>query len=209
MYFTKQSGPKGRALTIFDLLFLLAALASVVTLAVAATFAVRGPRRRALKIIRVYGVCVLAYLTVGVATAFLKPQRVMPTRDPWCFDDWCLAVEQVSQTPSQQGTSYRVELRIISRAGRVAQRARGAWIYLIDDQGRLYSPDPDPSAVPLDILLQPHESVTTSRTFRVSADVHGLGLLTGHGGPYCGPMAFLVIGESGCLFKKPTMIRIQ
>jgi len=196
-------------MTVFDLLFLLAALASLVTLVAAAAFAVRGPRRRALKILRVYGICVLAYLIVGVVTAFLKPQRVIPTGLPWCFDDWCLTVEGVSQTPSQQGVSYRVELRIFSRAGRVAQRARGAWIYLIDDQGRLYSPDPDPSAVPLDVLLQPRESVTTSRTFHVSADVHGLGLLTGHGGSYCGPTAFLIIGETGCLFKKPTMIRIQ
>jgi len=196
-------------MTIFDLLFLLATLASVVTLAAVTVFAVRGPRPRALKILRVYGICVLAYLTVGVATAFLKPQRVIPTRDPWCFDDWCLTVEGVSQTPSQQGISYRVELRIFSRAGRVAQRASGAWIYLIDEQGRRYSPDPDPSTVPLDILLQPHESVTTSRTFHVSADVHGLGLLTGHGGSYCGPMAFLIVGESGCLFRKPTVIRIR
>jgi len=196
-------------MTIFDLLFLLATLASVVTLAAVTVFAVRGPRPRALKILRVYGICVLAYLTVGVATAFLKPQRVIPTRDPWCFDDWCLTVEGVSQTPNQQGISYRVELRIFSRAGRVAQRASGAWIYLIDEQGRRYSPDPDPSTVPLDILLQPHESVTTSRTFHVSADVHGLGLLTGHGGSYCGPMAFLIVGESGCLFRKPTVIRIR
>jgi hypothetical protein len=196
-------------MSVFDLLFLLAALASAVALVAATFFAVRGPRRRALNILRVYGICVLAYLTVGVATAFLRPQRVMATRDPWCFDDWCLTVEQVSQTTSQQDIRYRVELRIFSRARRAAQRASGAWIYLIDDQGRRYSPDPDPSAVPLDILLQPHESVTTSRTFRVSADVHGLGLLTGHGGSYCGPMAFLIIGESGCLFKKPAMIRIQ
>ena len=208
MYFIKQRRPKVRGMTIFDLLFLLAALASLVTLA-AAIFAVRGLSRRALKILRVYGICVLAYLTVGVATAFLKPQHVIPTREPWCFDDWCLAVEEVSQMPSPQGISYRVELRIISRARRVAQRARGAWIYLIDDQGSLYSPDPDPSAVPLDILLQPHESITTSRTFHVSAEVYGLGLLTRQGGSYCGPMTFLIIGDSGCLFKKPTMIRIQ
>jgi hypothetical protein len=196
-------------MTIFDLLFLLAGVASVVTLATAAIFAVRGFRQSALKTLGAYGICALAYLTVGVATSFLKPQRVIPMRDPWCFDDWCLTVEGVSQTPNQQGISYRVELRIFSRAGRVAQRATGAWIYLIDDQGRRYSPDVDPSVVPLDVLLQPHESVTTSRTFHVSTDVHGLGLVTGHGGAYCGSGAFLIIGESGCLFKKPTMVRIQ
>jgi hypothetical protein len=196
-------------MTIFDLLFLLAALASVVSLGVAAVFALRGRRARALKILGLDLSCALFYLLVGVAVAFLKPQRVIRTGDPWCFDDWCLTVEKVSRTPGQLDTSYRVELRIFSRAGRVAQRANGAWIYLIDDRGRRYSPDPDPSAVPLDVLLQPRESVNTSRLFHVPDDIHQLGLITGHGGPYCGPMAFLIIGESGCLFKKPTVIRIQ
>jgi len=129
--------------------------------------------------------------------------------DPWCFDDWCLTVEKVSRRSGQLGTSYRVELRIFSRAGRVAQRANGAWIYLIDDRGRRYSPDLDSSVAPLDLLLQPHQSVNTSRLFHVPDDVHQLGLITGHGGPYCGPMAFLIIGEGGCLFRKPTVIRIQ
>jgi len=196
-------------MTIFDLLFLLAILVSVVTLVAATVMAVRGSHRRALKIFLGYGIGVLCYLAAGTATAFLKPQRVIPRGDPWCFDDWCLTVQDVSQTLGQRGISYRVELRIFSRARRVAQRASGAWIYLIDDEGRLYTPDPNPSAVPLDVQLQPDESVTTSRSFLVPATVHRLGLVTGHGGSYCGWGAFLIIGESGCLFKKPTMIRIQ
>lgn len=196
-------------MTVFDLLFLLAAATSVITIAVAAVYAVRGLHRRPLKILGVYAICLLAYLLVGLATSFLKPQRVIHTGDPWCFDDWCLTVEKVSQTPASSDISYRVALRISSRAGRATQRASGAWIYLIDDQGRRYSPDADPSAVPLDTLLQPLESVTTWRTFHVPRGAHQLGLVTGHGGPYCGPMAFLVIGEAGCLFKKPTMIRLQ
>jgi len=118
-------------------------------------------------------------------------------------------LQEVSHAPGPLGTSYHVGLRIFSRAGRVSQRANEAWIYLIDDRGHLYSPDPDPSAVPLDVLLQPQESVTTSRVFNVPADAHRFGLITGHGGPYCGPMAWLIIGESGCLFGKPTMIRIE
>jgi hypothetical protein len=36
-----------------------------------------------------------------------------------------------------------------------------------------------------------------------------LGLITGHGGAYCGAMSVLVIGEGGCWFHKPAMIRIQ
>ncbi len=196
-------------MTVFDLLFILAFLVSVVTMAVAAAFAIRGQLPRSLKILRLYCICAAGYFAIAVAIAFLKPQRMMSIGDPWCFDDWCLTIEKVDRTEGLSQVSYNVELRIFSRARRVTQRANGAWIYLIDDRGRRYSPDPAPSAVPLDTLLRPLESATTLRVFHVPADAHGLGLITGHGGRYCGPMDMLIIGSGGCLFRKPTMIRIQ
>ena len=196
-------------MTIFDLLFILAFLISVVTMAVAAVFAVRGRLSSARKILRLYCICAAAYIAIALAVSLLKPQRVMSIGDPWCFDDWCLTVESVDRTAGPSQVSYNVALRIYSRARRVSQRAKGAWIYLIDGQGRRYPPDPAPSAVPLDALLQPLESATTLRVFHVPPDAHELGLITGHGGPYCGPMDLLIIGSGGCLFRKPAMIRIQ
>lgn len=196
-------------MSLFDLVFLLAVLASVVTLVVVAFFAIRGHRSRALRILRGYLACAAVYLLAGMAVSFLKPQRVIPVGEAWCFDDWCLTAEKVSRTPAAAKISYQVGLRISSRARRVAQRARGAWIYLIDDRGHLYSPDPDPSAVPLDVLLQPGQAASTSRVFEVPAGVRLVGLVTGHGGPYCGPMDIVIIGSAGCLFKKPAMIRIE
>lgn len=195
-------------LTIFDLLFLLAVLASAATFGALANSIVRRRRARMLKILRIYALCALAYFMTGVAVAFLRPQRVISVGDPWCFDDWCLSVEDVKESLEPLGPSYNVTLRVFSRAGRVAQRANGAWIYLIDERGKLYPPDPDPSAVPLNVLLQPHEAVTTSRIFHVPNSARPIGLVTGHGGRYCGPMAFLVIGECGCIFRRPTMIGI-
>jgi hypothetical protein len=116
---------------------------------------------------------------------------------------------KVHKIPSQTDTTYQVGLRIFSRAGRVAQRANGAWIYLIDSDGRRFSPDPDPSTVPLDTELQPKESLQTTRTFHVPADARQLGLITGHGGAYCGLMSFLVMGDSGCVFHKPSIVQID
>lgn len=196
-------------MTLFDLLFLLAVLLSLITLSMVVFFAARGTGARALKILRVYAVCVVMYLLVGAAISFFSPQRLLSINDPWCFDDWCLQAQNVTHSTGPAGNLYRIDLRIFSRAGRVAQRAKGAWIYLIDDKGRRFSPDPDSSAVPLDVLLQPEESVTTSRVFHVPGNTRGLGLITGHGGAYCGAMSFLIIGEGGCWFGKPTMIRIQ
>lgn len=190
-------------------MFLLALLSTVVTLIALLVITIRGRFRAARKVFGIYLICAVLYLGVGVAVSFARPQRIMTVGDSWCFDDWCLAVDKVNRTPEGVDINYQIALRIFSRAGRVSQRANGAWIYLIDDQKRRYAPEPQSTDVPLDTPLQPDQSLPTSRTFRVPAKARQLGLITGHGGPYCGPMSFFVIGDSGCLFGKPPMIRIQ
>lgn len=196
-------------MTLFDLLFILVVLMSMVMLAVIAAQAVRGRRASALKLLRVFGVSAAAYVTASFAVALVAPQRVLAVGDPWCFDDWCLTVERVTPNPSAGYVSYQLDLRIFSRARRVAQRARGAWAFLIDDHGRRYAPELNAADVPLDVLLQPGESVAARRVFHVPSGVRAAGFITGHGGPYCGPMDILVIGASGCVFGKPTMVQIQ
>jgi hypothetical protein len=193
-------------MTVFDLLFLAVVLASLMTLiAVAAAF-IRRRRAHALVMLRKFGLCAAAYLAIVAVVGFMSPQRVLNIGDPWCFDDWCLSVEGVSLMPKAAQIDYTVSLRIFSRALRVAQRARGAWVYLIDDRGRRYAPEPDAYSVPLDVLLQPGETVTTSRRFEVPADARGLGLITGHGGPCCFPD--FIIGDEASLFHKRTFIRL-
>jgi len=196
-------------MSLFELFFLLAVLVSATTLTVIVVLALRGRRRQALTLLGIFGICVVSYLAAGVLISFAAPQLILRVGEPLCFDDWCLSVEQVSRAPGPVENSYLVSLRIFSRARRVAQRANGAWIYLIDDRGHLYPPDPDPSAVPLEHTLQPGESILASRVFHVPLNVHRLGLVTGQGSSYCGPMNFLIIGQGGCLFGKPAMIRIQ
>jgi len=194
--------------TLFDLLFLASALAAIASVVMAAAFAVGGRGDRAVAILKRLGMGVLAYAALLLIVAAATPQKIMQPGDPWCFDDWCLSVEGVTQMPTPSGAYYTVSLRVFSEAKRVSQRANGAWIYLIDSRGVRYSPVPTASDTPLDVLLQPGESVKTSRTFLVPNRVHELGLITGHGGPYCS-MLPPVIGEGGCLFNKPTMVRIE
>ena len=196
-------------MSIFDLLFLLAVLTTSITLAAAVVSAMRGRGAKALKVITVWASCAAAYLTVGLGVSYVRPQLILRVGDPWCFDDWCLAVDNVGQDPTPPQVSYNVRFRIFSRAGRVTQRANGAWIYLIDESGRLYAPQADPAAIPLDVALRPNESVATARIFRVPPGVHTLGLITGHGGDYCGAMSVLIMGQGGCWFHRPAMIRIQ
>lgn len=196
-------------MTVFDLLFLVAVLCSAVVLIAVAVLAMRGHFRRARRVLGAYAIAAGAYVVAGVIVSGIQRQHVIDLGAPWCFDDWCLTAERVTRTLEGATAVDRVDLRISSRARRVTQRASGAWLFLIDGSGHLYAPQFDSSAVPLDVRLQPGESVATTRVFRLPAATSSVGLITGHGGDYCGVMSYLVIGQSGCLFHKPTMIRIE
>jgi len=196
-------------MTIFELIFVAGVLASVLTLGTAAIAVLRGRRAKAVRVLVVYGVCVALYVAISLTVAYLRPQRIRGTFDPWCFDDWCLQVQNVDKAPAGSNLDYRVEFRIFSTARRVTQRANGVWIYLFDERHRLYAPNPDATATPLDVELAPLESVETSRVFEVPGDVQALGLITGHPGAYCGSFSVLFIGEATCLFARPEMIRIK
>ena len=196
-------------MTIFDLLFLACVLATAITLTFAVIFALRGRGAKALSIARAYGFCAVAYLAIAMAVDFFKPQRVLAVGAPWCLDDWCLQVENASRATDGPKVTYDIRLRIFSTARGITQRANGAWPYLIDERGHRYAANLDPSAVPLTVQLGPGQSVTTSRKFEVPGDVGALGLITGHDGPCCGAMSLLIIGEGGCLFNRPTLVRIN
>lgn len=193
-------------MTIFDLLFIVLVLTSAATLMTALVAAFRGQGRRSLRIVARLGVCAAVYVTVVAVVALFAPQRVIAVGDSWCFDDWCLSVQKVTRTAAADRASYRVSLVISSRARRVSQRAKGAWIYLIDGRGNRYAPEPDSAEIPLDTRLAPGEAVKTSRVFNLPADARQIGLVTGHG-PCC--IATFIIGDPGSLFHKRTYIRLD
>jgi hypothetical protein len=192
----------------FELWFLASVPLSIVIFLVAGVSAFRGRRQRAIRIVKCWGLYLAVYMAVALAVDFIQPRHTMRVGDPWCFDHWCLAVEKVDVVPAQSETAYNIKLRIFNSSHRVVQWTSNAWIYLIDDKGHLYPPVDDPSAVRLDIKLQPEQSVMTSHVFHVPAKVQDLGLITGHGGSYCNGMGLFIIGGASCLFNKPPMVRI-
>lgn len=196
-------------MAVSDLVFLLFTIYSGLSLVSAGVFAIRRRAPMAQRIVGIWLISAAVYLLVSVGVSFFRPQAIKAVREPWCFDDWCLTVERTRLVKTSVANIYTIDLLIHSAARRVDQRANGAWIYLIDGRGRRFIPDLDPTAVPLDILLRPQQSITTALTFHLPPDTRAVGVVTGHGGPYCGPMNFLVIGDSGCLFHKPPMIRIE
>lgn len=194
-------------MNIFDLLFLVAALATVVCLVIAAALLLLRRRHSAQYLLVAWGIGATIYLATGLTVSRIAPQRLVRVGEPWCFDDWCLAADRLA-AGTAPGT-YIVKLRLISPAGRVRQRALGAWLFLRDQHGRRYAPVMDPSALPLDTPLDPGQTIRTTRLFELPVGARPTGLITGHGGPYCGWSSVLIIGQGGCLFGRPAIIDLS
>lgn len=192
-------------MSVFDLLFIALFVTTAGLLVVAGYSAVRGRRRRSAVILRRLGIVWAAYLGVTIITSAIKPRRALNVGERICYDDWCIGVEHVEHSAATGLNRYVVTLRLSSVARRVSQRENGIVVYLTDDSGRRFDPLSEQSAIGLNVLLGPHESVTTKRTFDAPADLHNPGLVIAHEGGI--PMGWLIIGDEGW-FRKPTIVKL-
>lgn len=188
-------------MTIFDLLFLALALGSVVTLLAAAVLALSGKRARSLELLKRWGIGFAAYMGVVVATSVLLPRSVARLGEALCNDDWCLTVEGIGR----EGNTYRVGLKMESRAARVTQREFGVLVYLTDTEGRRYTPRAETGEVAFDVPLRPQEAVQTARTFDLPEGVRPAGLVVRYGSGF--PIGWFIIGYP-TWFRKPTIVTL-
>jgi len=197
---------------IFTLILLLCLLASLITFIVAAYCAIRGQRARTVTLLARWGICAIVYLIVSVGVSLLKPTKIVNLGQDWCFDDWCIAVERVTPSPSteRERTVYTTDVRIFN-AARSPEAARGFWVYLRDEHDRRYEPLPGSWTDVIATRVGPGAFARTSIAFVVPQDVRELGFVTGHGGGSpCGFLpSLLEIGQGGCLFRRPNMIRVK
>ena len=192
-------------MTIFDLLFIAAFLATVAAVLTAAYFAFRGKPARGSRIVRNWALSACIYIGVVVLVSLAVPRRVLGLGDSRCYDDWCISIDSVKREPSSGQVSYLATLKLSSRARRVSQRENNLAVYLTDDRGRRYGAIPEESEVPLNALLGPQESISATRTFKVPADAQGIGVVIAHEGGF--PVRWLIIGEEGW-FRKPTIVPV-
>ncbi len=192
-------------MTIFDLIFIIVFLTCVVILLMALVAAVQRRRARCLALGRTLGVLVGVYLAIVILVSLVSPRRVLKIGEEQCWDDWCAVVAEVETHEDQGAVVYKVTMRISSRAGRRAQRGLDTHIYLTDDTGRRFDPEPDPDAIPFDRLLQPRESVEIVRTFTLPRGARRPLLVVSHGSGF---PANLIIGESESLFHKRTAVQL-
>jgi hypothetical protein len=193
-------------MNIFEPLFLLLVLVTLITLITAAVFAARGKFARAGRILRRLGIGAGVYFAIVIAVSIFSPQRVYHVGDTQCFDDWCIQVVGAQWTTAPAVGRYEVTLRLSSRAKRTPMGEKGTAVYLVDEHARRYDPVADGAAVPLDVVLQPGESITVTRRFDVPRDTPSLGLIYTHEGGF--PIGWLIITEGGW-FQKPPVVRLN
>ncbi len=178
-------------------------------------------RRRRLAKLLTTGLAIYAgvYLLLLVGVSLLSPQRVLAMHDVRCFDDWCMAVEQVEQRPAigtvqAQGSFYLVTLQVSSQAKRIRQRELDTSVFLLDDGGKRYDLSPTgqraleaagQAGQPLNSWLDAGAAFTHIAVFDLPPGVSQPGLVIAHG-------AFpgsIIIGDDQSILHKPTIMRLS
>jgi hypothetical protein len=152
------------------------------------------------------------YIAATIVAARLAPQRVIDIGSSYCMDIWCIGVERVRAVPRGQDVLYKVDVRIFSDGNSVRTSARGANVYLLDEQGRRYELMNDPSVPPVDTPLDPRQSVETTLTFAVAPDARQLFLPCSYhhiGDEPSAPFwVRLYFGSEAGYMHKRTMLRV-
>ncbi len=178
-------------------------------------------RRRRLAKLLATGLVIYAgvYAILLVSVSLLSPQRVLAIHEVRCFDDWCMAVEQVEQRPAigsvhAQGSFYLVTLQVSSLAKRIRQRELDTAVFLVDERGVRYDPSPagqqaleaaGQAGLPLNSWLDAGAAFSHTAVFDLPPGVSQPGLVISHS-------AFpgsLIIGDDQGFLHKPTIMRLS
>jgi hypothetical protein len=188
-------------MSVFDLTFLLVALAAIATLAGVLLMAAAGQVARAGRVLRRLLVCAAVYMLVVIGVSPLPGRRVVQRGTARCFDDWCIAVTG----GQQQGAVYQVGVTVSSVAKRAVRRERGVEVLLEDASGRRYEPVGALSRGALDAELAPGGTARAVRAFQLPAGTRPVGAVVTHSGGF--PIRWFVIGEEAW-FHKPALMEL-
>src|SRR5689334_9334840 len=135
-------------MNIYEPLFLLLALAAVVTLAAALVLTLAGRFKRAGRVLLRLGSVATVYMTIVIVTTLFISPRVFQVGDEQGREDWCITVTNWRRSADVPSGNVEIGLRISNHARRVAMGERGTVIYLVDTQKRRFNPLPNSAELP-------------------------------------------------------------
>lgn len=155
---------------------------------------------------------VYAILLIGISLR--SNEHVLTLNENTCFDDWCVAVVDVSKKTYQNNLDdYYIKLRISSKAKRVSQKPDHPNIFLADSLGKHNEDFAAKSQFekengiqkPINSPVQPQSSYDTFLVFRTVHDATNKRLVINEGSF---PVQ-LMIGDRESFLYKDTIFEIQ
>lgn len=127
-------------MTLFDLLFLVCALATIVVVIRVLYLMLRGRTSDATRTAKRWAIGAGIYLVALLATSIAQPGRTVAIGTPSCFDDFCIAIDSSSRAPTigphkARGSFVIVSGRVISMMAGRRQRETDVRGVLRDDAG--------------------------------------------------------------------------
>jgi hypothetical protein len=165
----------------------------------------RNLHREAARVGKVCAWIVLPYMAALMLVSMLTPRTIVSVGDGYCWDLWCVGVEQVNAIPHGQNVLYTANVRVFSDANRVPTSRDKDFLYAIDERGRRYPVFQNSSALQLDVKVFPRESVKTSLSFLAPANAGKLYLA---GGEVEMPWVYLYFGSDLNPLHRRTLLRI-
>jgi hypothetical protein len=168
-----------------------------------------GKFRDAARAGRVCAAIIVPYLAALVLVSLLIPRTVVNIGDSYCYDLWCVGVNQVNATPKGQNIRYEVRVTAFvdsSHTHHLPASEATSFFYVLDDQGRGYGLMRDASFVDANVVLQPGETLQSSFAFIASAKARKLYLVGKDYGWL--PWVYLYFGSDFSLFHRRPLLRI-
>ena len=179
--------------------------------ALGALFAIlNGNFHRAARAGRVCGFIFVPYLAALALVSLLTPRTIVTIGDSYCYDLWCVGVNQVNANPRGQDILYTAQVSIFVDSSHPhhlpAERAKD-FFSVLDDQGRRYPLLQGTSFAGAGGTVRPGELVKSSLAFLAPSNARKLYLM-GNGGQVFLPWIYLYFGSEISLFHRSTLLRI-
>jgi hypothetical protein len=206
-------------MTIFDLVFLLAALGAIVAVVRISYLLLRGRRAGAARTLRRLAIGAAAYFGMLAVVSITQPRAVVARGAPRCFDEWCIAVDGARRQSTigpvrASGQFVIASVRVLNQGRGRRQRESDVRAELLDARGRRYPlSEPGQAAYmattgdrsALTDFVDAGSSRPVQLVFDLPDDVHDADFLTLHG---WFPNA-LIVGGAESVFHRPTVVPLR
>lgn len=150
----------------------------------------------------------IPYVTALVAVALLTPRTIVSIGDIYCWDSWCMGVQQVNAVRQGDNVLYTAEVSIVSdhnKPSRVPAEVAKRFFDVLDERGQSFPLLQHASFVDANVILNRGESVKSSLSFLAPANARELYLFGNDVGP---PWAYLAIGGDRAPFHRRALLRV-